>query len=473
MINERATYYATIKPIREGMPDMEGMNNIAYVPDPAVEEIGIYLSQQDTRIIADDNIKAAILEYLKSVGIKQPDHWREVTEEEYLEAKRVHLERNWTEAAEQESYNDLSQKGGGGQWLVRYRYFGPKDDRNRDFCREVLDLDMLFTEEQITNGLSNPEFGNYNIFDYKGSYGCRHKWKRQIFFEDYEDDMVRRVGYVPRVVNRLDDEMATTLNAFLSANEKMQVVAPLLIPEKKIPRADDLGVYDMVFTANSIKELRDVAMSRNMFDKPDLFKDTHKGQAAPSYVIDQWITESEGDKAYTEYGFDLSRTPIGTWFVQSQVTDKNYWNNEIKDKKKHAYSIEAVMNLSIIKLSKMTKEQIKLPDGEHLINGTLYVVEGGAVVGTKEVPEAQEEVVEAVAEKAAEEAPEKMAEVPTDAPVEDDRIAKLEKQLEETLQAVATLKAEMQAPMVEEKKVEMSDNRPLWKKISDGLNSKK
>ena len=133
----------------------------------------------------------------------------------------------------------------------------------------------------------------------------------------------------------------------------------------------------------------------------------------------------------------------------------------------------------------MTKEQIKLPDGEHLINGTLYVVEGGAVVGTKEVPEAQEEVVEAVAEKAAEEAPEilaekpatetpeKMAEVPTDAPVEDDRIAKLEKQLEETLQAVATLKAEMQAPMVEEKKVEMSDNRPLWKKISDGLNSKK
>jgi hypothetical protein len=95
------------------------------------------------------------------------------------------------------------------------------------------------------------------------------------------------------------------------------------------------------------------------------------------------------------------------------------------------------------------------------------------------------EVVEAVAEKAAEEAPEilaekpateapeKMAEVPTEAPVEDDRIAKLEKQLEETLQAVAALKAEMQAPILEENKVEMSDNRPLWKRISDGLNSKK
>jgi hypothetical protein len=481
VIQERPIYYATIKPIREGQELMEGMNNIAYVPDPAVEEIGIYLNKQDARIVADDVIQNKILEYLKGCGITKPDHWKEVSEEEYLAAREVNL----NEVTNQESYNDFPKKGGGGQWLVRYKYTGPIDDKTRDFCREVLSMGKLFTEEDIKNGLSNPEFGNYSIFDYKGSYGCRHVWKRQIYFEDYEDDEVRRVGFVPAVVNRLDDDMATTLNAFLSANEKMQVVAPLLIPEKRIPRADNIGIYDMVFSADSIRELRDVALSRKMFDKPDLFKDTHKGQAAPSYVVDQWITESPDDKAYTQYGFELSRNPIGTWFVHSQITDQNYWENEIKKNKKHAYSIEAIMNLSIVKLSKMTENQIKLPDGEHLINGTLYVVEGGVVVGTKEVPEAQEEVVEAVAEKAAEEAPEilaekpateapeKMAEVPTDAPVEDDRIAKLEKQLEETLQAVAALKAEMQAPILEENKVEMSDNRPLWKRISDGLNSKK
>lgn len=500
-MEEIATYYVTLKPIREGGISPVGMKNIAFVNDPAVEEVGIYLNYHDKKIVADDATKVALLDYLNGCGIEQPENWREVCEEEYLEARTLNLGNN---PEDSESYNDLQKKGGGGQWLVRYKYSGPSDEKTRDFCNEILKLDRIYTEEEISNGLSNPEFGNYPIFDYKGSYGCRHVWKRMIFFEDYEDNEVRRVGNVPQVVSRLDDKDARTLNAFLSKDEKMQVVAPLLIPDKEIFRNDEIGRYNMVFSKETIVELQQVAVKNGVFEKSDLFKDTHDGGSAPSFVIDQWVSMSEDDKAYTMYGLNITKNPIGTWFVHSQITDKTYWNNEIKLNKKYAYSIEALMNLSIIKMSKMTEGQIVLPDGEHLINGTIYVVEGGVVVSTKEVTEAQEEVIEEVVteglneETTTEELPketlsdeEKVIDetilteevLPTEemedampmdeAKTEDDRVAKLEQQQEEILSEIAKIRAEVEAPKEEEVAVDMSDKRPTWKRISDGINAYK
>jgi mutator protein MutT len=375
----------------------------------------------------------------------------------------------------------------------------------------------------------------------------------------------------------------------------------------------------MRFSSDTIKEIQEVALSRNLFDKKDLFKDTHNGGTAPSYVVEQWITQDANDKAYTEYGFDVDRTPIGTWFVLSQITDQNYWDKEIKGNKKYAYSIEALLNLTIIKMSsqnqqfgdvvvfnnndeflllqrsdndnympnklcfaggkieqgedvekgalrelfeetgikaekadfietirnsdgtkshyfsvktdqafkpskehkgyswvksldnfepemfiegdkerlvkiinkiKMEKEQIVLPDGEHLINGTIYVVKDGIVIEKKDVTMEQEEVIEEVVETAPEELaetpeapeevkPEVMAEVPT--PTEEvaevlpseDRLAKLEAENESILMEIAKLRAEMVTPQEEEVAVQMSDNRPMWKRISDGLHQLK
>jgi len=398
-------YYVTLKPVTEEGKEAEGTHNIAYVDDPAVEEFGIYLQKQDNRIVAEEKVQDAIVQYVKGCGLELPSHWKEVSEEEYLQAKEVKMAFCPEDA---ESFNDVSKGNGTGQWLVRYKYDGPQDSKNRSFCARILTLDRIYTEEEIKNGLSNPEFGNYSIWDYKGSYGCRHRWKRQIYFEDYEDNEVRKVGFVPRVTAGLDDKEATTLNAFLSKDEKMQVVAPLLIPDKDVYRNDKLGRYNMRFSAATISELRDKANNSKLFDKKDVFKDTHEGGAAPAHVLNEWQIEDENDPAYVQYGFKAERVPIGTWMVHSQITDKKYWEEEIKGKGKHSYSIEALINMSVIEMSnqinkdKMTEEQIVLPDGEHLIDGKIYIVEGGKVTATKEVTEQQEEVVEEVIEKKAE-----------------------------------------------------------------------
>jgi hypothetical protein len=507
-VEQIAEYYVTLKPTHDKGRNADGMHHIAFVEDPAIEEIGIYLNAHDSRIVADEDTQKKILDYLQSCGQEVPSHWREVTDEEYLAAREVELT---TDPTSRESYNDLPDPKGGGQWLVRYKYFTPNGspviETTREFCREVIALGRIYTEEEIQNGLSNPEFGNYSIFDYKGSYGCRHVWKRQIYYEDYEDDEVRKVGFVPRVVSRLDDTDATTLNAYLSKDEKMQVVAPLLIPEKKVFRNDELGRYYMIFSKETITELREIAHNKGVLMSKNLFKDTHDGGIAPSYILDEWQTESEDDKAYTEYGFNIQRCPVGTWMVMSQITDKEYWKKEIKGNKKYAYSIEALINLTIIKMQKMAETQkVVLPDGEHLINGTIYVVQGGEVVSTKEVTEQQEEVIEEVAEKAVEtmtvhtgvkpeeqmsvhtevkpeeqmsvhyDEPKPVTEmeaaVPTpEAPAEDERVSKLESQMGEMVTEVATLRAMLETPApVEDVEVQMSGS--LWRSIAALRNKK-
>jgi hypothetical protein len=87
----------------------------------------------------------------------------------------------------------------------------------------------------------------------------------------------------------------------------------------------------------------------------------------------------------------------------------------------------------------------------------------------------------AAEEKPAEEpkpAAEEMAEVPVvptvETPAEEvepegDRVAKLESSMEELKEMVGKLKGDIETPSSEEVAVAMSDNRPLWKRISDGI----
>jgi len=65
-------------------------------------------------------------------------------------------------------------KGDVGKWIVRYKYDGPKDNKNRNFCRRVLDYQdrtgKVFRKEDIDimsfKG-ENTQFGRYSIFNYK------------------------------------------------------------------------------------------------------------------------------------------------------------------------------------------------------------------------------------------------------------------------------------------------------------------
>ncbi len=67
---------------------------------------------------------------------------------------------------------------------IRYKYTGPKDSKNRDFCGAMLNANRVYRIEDIdrmTSSVANDEFGYYDIFEWRGSYNCRHEWVKLIY----------------------------------------------------------------------------------------------------------------------------------------------------------------------------------------------------------------------------------------------------------------------------------------------------
>lgn len=56
-----------------------------------------------------------------------------------------------------------------------YYYFGPLDEKTRDFCKQMLQMDKVFSKKEIDK-LSKSL--NYDVLEFVGAYNCRHQWVR-------------------------------------------------------------------------------------------------------------------------------------------------------------------------------------------------------------------------------------------------------------------------------------------------------
>ena len=67
----------------------------------------------------------------------------------------------------------------------RYKYVGPRDEKNRTFCAEMMKAQRVFRIEDIMemSNLSVNEVGpdGYDIFTWRGSFNCRHRWVQLIY----------------------------------------------------------------------------------------------------------------------------------------------------------------------------------------------------------------------------------------------------------------------------------------------------
>ena len=161
---------------------------------------------------------------------------------------------------------------------------------------------------------------------------------------------------------------------------KMRVVAPAMIPMNIYRKDEDGEEYDVQFTEEVIEAIHSKFM-QNLQNK-DIFNLEHNAdQKVPAYILEAWIVDSpKTDKAFTTYGIEV---PKGTLMLNSQVTDRAYYD-ELVESGQIGYSIEGFLGM---KLSEQIKlNTMKLPDGEHLIEGKIYVVTDGEVVEIKDVP---------------------------------------------------------------------------------------
>jgi hypothetical protein len=169
---------------------------------------------------------------------------------------------------------------------------------------------------------------------------------------------------------------------------KYRIVAPALIPMEIYRKDDEDGKeYYVKFSIEEIEKIHSKFM-KDMSNK-DLFNLEHDTEkTVPAYVLEAWIVDTpKEDKAYSSFGIEV---PEGTLMVTAQVTDKEYYAQLVADGQV-GFSIEGYLGMKLkeqqqLKLNNMNK----LPDGEHLIDGKIYVVVDGEIT---EIREKEEEVV--------------------------------------------------------------------------------
>jgi hypothetical protein len=174
---------------------------------------------------------------------------------------------------------------------------------------------------------------------------------------------------------------------FFSDDLKYRVVAPAMIPMEIYRNDEDGDEYYVQFSVETIENIHSKFMqdltNRNVFN---LEHDTD--QTVPAYVLEAWVVQEPMlDKAYSSYGIEV---PKGTLMVTAQVTDKEYYNELVKNEQ-IGFSIEGFLGLKLS--NQINKYNMKLPDGEHLIEGKLYIVVDGEVTEIRDVPVVEEEAM--------------------------------------------------------------------------------
>lgn len=143
----------------------------------------------------------------------------------------------------------------------RYKYVGPQDDKNRTFCAEMMRANRVFRIEDIDEmsrlDVNSVGPDGYSIFEWRGSYNCRHRWVQLMYEQDTtivnkasvrkglleEDDVpgpdtlttsAREAGYAPRVGFSTENPNVSSLSPYVD-----QVTKDV---ERKPVLTDDLGV---------------------------------------------------------------------------------------------------------------------------------------------------------------------------------------------------------------------------------------
>lgn len=435
--------------------DLEsGVNMISIVQSPAIELPFMYFKSQLDEIkkeklqkqykesnYSDEEVLDLILEdYFSTNYIEDlPQDRQEAILEQLLEVgeSREELEaQGWKieEVGEEDfaisSKPDLSSLEDWGKFQIRYSYQGPLDSKNRTFCSKMRKANLIYRKEDINNLTvqgENSEFGIYDIFTYKGSYGCRHWWQRLKLFKNEEGKKIEQteesvdaatsknpIPTMNRNPNGADvaqtKDMVTS--NFAEANKEKQLIAgPLMVPNKLIYRYDDFnGEYYVYFSEDTIEKIAYKYLEQGN-QKEVNYEHSEEEKLKDITLVESWLVEEpSSDKSKALMGEEYSK---GTWFGIMKVRNKEVWEEYVKTGLTKGFSVEGffadyVINASkqkffyrtteggteivideksfVVFILKDGERQVIMPDGEYkLTNGkTLVVVDSKAQEGTFE-----------------------------------------------------------------------------------------
>ena len=150
--------------------------------------------------------------------------------------------------------------------------------------------------------------------------------------------------------------------------EKRELIAPALIPNKQIYRydANTDSDYYVYFSKNTVKNAAYSYLKHNNHHKATY---QHEQRVSGVLTVESWIKEGDSDKSKL-YGFDLAD---GTWFVKMKIENDDLWQ-KIKEGELKGLSIEGYFVDRLEKMNKtFTDEEIQTAYKELQAEGKVKV----------------------------------------------------------------------------------------------------
>jgi hypothetical protein len=130
--------------------------------------------------------------------------------------------------------------------------------------------------------------------------------------------------------------------------EKRLLLGPVLIPNKEIPRIDDVTgeEYDIVFDETVIEKAAQLFLQRQYNNSSTLEHETPINDIS---IVESWlVADPKADKS-NAYGLSY---PKGTWLVMAKVNNDEIWSEYVKTGKVKGFSLEGLFGHNLVEASK-------------------------------------------------------------------------------------------------------------------------
>ena len=175
--------------------------------------------------------------------------------------------------------------------------------------------------------------------------------KDQLYELVIEDDNVDEVFAVSFVEQPAIESNFVYFNKqgvqFAAINDdKRLVMGPILVPDKKILRVDEMGQpYYVFFKPDTIKKLSEMYLQKKYNSETTL---EHDKKIDNISLVESWITESRTKDKSALYGLSL---PVGSWVGTFKVNNDDIWNNYVKTGDVKGFSIEGMFSHKLVEAS--------------------------------------------------------------------------------------------------------------------------
>ena len=144
---------------------------------------------------------------------------------------------------------------------------------------------------------------------------------------------------------------------FKAVKDQQIIVGPAMIPDKKILRKDNNDNYYYVyFTKETIRKMVQKFVKENNNQSLNI---DHSNKMVPGFIQSSWIVEDPTYDKSRFYGFNL---PIGSYFIEVKIEDKDFWLSEIKEEGKYGFSVEGLMGQKLVEMESVIVDAPKYID---------------------------------------------------------------------------------------------------------------